>query len=201
MSTRTAPRYSTRELQAAAQALAAGQFATGSVATPDTGRTVVLDESPVSGAEPRGTTATESSAVQRVDATATSATGAAGAGAGRQRRCGGIDDRPRTRGGRRRRWCPDAGARRGRAGVVRAAGCHSHRTGCRRGLAPRPPRPGCADRPRRGRGTGPVGRAGPSLCRWGGPDGAGRRLVNARAGRLCDRRLGRHRLPRTSRFW
>ena len=69
MSTRTAPRYSTRELQAAAQALAAGQFATGSLTTPETNRTVVLDESSVLTAE-RGATATEPAAAPRVDVTA-----------------------------------------------------------------------------------------------------------------------------------
>ena len=46
MSTRTATRYSIRELQAAAQALAAGQFATGTSAASETTRTVVLDEGP-----------------------------------------------------------------------------------------------------------------------------------------------------------
>lgn len=88
MSTRTAPRYSTRELQAAAQALAAGQFATGSVSTPETTRTVVLDESADAHAEHRGATVTEPAAAKRVDVTATAGLGplvrvrAANAGAG-----------------------------------------------------------------------------------------------------------------------
>jgi len=46
MSTRTATRYSIRELQAAAQALAAGQFAAGPAGSSDTAGTMVLDESP-----------------------------------------------------------------------------------------------------------------------------------------------------------
>lgn len=69
MSTRTAPRYSTRELQAAAQALAAGQFATVSGSTPETTRTVVLDESVAARTEHQGATVTEAAASKRVDVT------------------------------------------------------------------------------------------------------------------------------------
>lgn len=72
MSTRTAPRYSTRELQAAAQALAAGQFATGPIATPETTRTVVLDECLAAAGDACDTTVTEPAVAQRVDVTATS---------------------------------------------------------------------------------------------------------------------------------
>lgn len=59
MSTRTAPRYSTRELQAAAQALAAGHFGPDSVAPSDAGRAVVLDETAIVDAQHRDTTAPE----------------------------------------------------------------------------------------------------------------------------------------------
>lgn len=88
MSTRTTPRYSTRELQAAAQALAAGQFATGSVSTPETTRTVVLDESVAAHAEHPGATVAEPAATKRVEVTTTAGLGplvrvrAANAGAG-----------------------------------------------------------------------------------------------------------------------
>ncbi|MDP3892279.1 hypothetical protein [Nocardioides sp.] len=72
MSTHTVPGYSTRELQAAAQALAAGQFATATAATQDETRIVVLEESRAAVVEASGATVTEPAAAPRADVAGTS---------------------------------------------------------------------------------------------------------------------------------
>ena len=134
MSTGTATRYSTRELRAAAAALAAGKFATPATrpSTPETAE----DQDPRATLEVTAATEGERDRASRGDGSTASpdATSAVSTGAGplvRVRAAArwrwGLDDRPRPGRCGRRRGYPHACARCGRSGVVRTAGRHGHR--------------------------------------------------------------------------
>ena len=112
MSASTTARYSTRELQAAAAALAAGRFSTRRPQDQTTATTTATDTAHIATTsvldrvdDRHGQYAASRGHLGSVDWV-----GAAGAGAGRERRCRGLDRRPGSRRCRRRRRSPDAGA-------------------------------------------------------------------------------------------